>query len=415
MENNTNLKYKILWFDDDFAPKSDNEDYGENVTRSEFQLDVAAAADYGLDVVGVYNIEQFREQIESHCAFQAVVFDLKGLDENDVFNDMVMPEAFKMVQNIPNIEVFVYSANIHSETFKITLDELNKKRHVFQKDLMADPLFERITEVLDSKLHFYKDHQDCLYLFNNGYLDTQRNKSVMDELLENYSQRNTLYSPYNNIRQILENMLYHLESVGLIKPLGAKDSDGDRFNPLMRCLAEGYRNKTDATGNTVCDSSGKPERDFNKPIVPFELCRREFKYTLSFLGNISNRYSHFLKENPDYLKKNDADGCNEHILESTYHAFWAAMKWYYSFAMAFERCDKDLNKLKESITPPQKIISLILERDDNNKYHCGDYFIRYKDVERLNLKIGDEIEILKSDRNKFEMGYPMYAISIRKK
>lgn len=412
MENNTNHKYKILWFDDDFAPKSDKENYGENVTRTEFQEDVEAAVDYGLEVIGVYNIEQFRKQIESHCAFQAVIFDLKGLDENDVFNDMVMPEAFKLVQSIPNIEIFVYSANINSETFKITLDELKKKQHVFNKGLMVDPLFERIIEVLDKKLHFYKDHQDCLYLFNNGYLDTQRNKSVMDELLENYSQKNTLYSPYNNMRQILENMLYHLESIGLIKPLGAKDTEGDRFNPLMRCLAEGYHNKTN-------DNSGKIERDFSKPIVPFELCRREFKYTLSFLGNITNRYSHFLKENPDYLQRNDADGCNGFIQESAYQAFWAAMRWYYSFAVAFENCGRNLNKLYELNKPQKKCISLILEYDaSRNKYHCGEYFVKYSDVRDLNLSVGDEIEILESDTNTIEVLnniYPMYAKCIRKK
>ena len=107
----TNRTYNILWFDDDFEPISLDESHEENTTRDAFYDDVSEAKDYGLNVEGVWNLQDFKDKIKNYGKYQAVIFDLRGLDHDNKLNDSIMPKANKMVESLPNIEIFIYSAN----------------------------------------------------------------------------------------------------------------------------------------------------------------------------------------------------------------------------------------------------------------------------------------------------------------
>ncbi|MCR5575083.1 MAG: hypothetical protein K6F78_09740, partial [Bacteroidaceae bacterium] len=292
----SDYKYKILWLDDDFEPVSSKTNIDENMTRKAFQEDVELASDFNLEVVGVSTFEKFCAEVKNLQSFQAVVFDLKGMEQNNETSDMVMPEALDILERANDIPAFVYSANDKSEKFEITLRNIKKEGRCFPKALGVNPLFEKIVEVLDANLHYYKGHEECLLVFTKGYLDATSNKAKMDELLSKYDKRDRTYAPYNNMRCILENVLTTLSCVGLIK------EPSDKFSKRIAYLAEKVNPYKDKDGKIIYGEFNKPMLNYDDPVVSFNNCRREIKYIFKYLDDITNRYSHFLESSPNYLR-----------------------------------------------------------------------------------------------------------------
>ena len=392
MENNT--IYNILWFDDDFEPINFEEGYSENSDREIFLDDVALAEDFGIKVEGVWNLQDFKERIKKSSKYQAVIFDLRGLDCNDKFNDYIMPEAKEIVDKLPNIEVFVYSSNIHYPKFDITLKKINERGHVFNKGERPNKLYEKIRCVLDGNLHYYKNHPECLSLFNEGVLN-HTNRPHMDELLKKLEDKDSLYSPYNSMRQILEDMLDKLQKYRIIRAVDKGDKF-ETFNSRMKYLTDEFY--------SMKDSNGKNILDYDNPKVPYELCRREIKYILKYLKDITNHYSHFLEKNQNYLKEFDGYGCNLLVQQSAYKAFFVAMKWYYSLMH---------NRPINSLGP------FPMEKDETNTFHCGlDYMISYSTVKENQINVGDFVYILwsvQNDNEKTKEKYRFYAKKIVKR
>ena len=319
-------KYKILWLDDDFESVSSETNIDENLTRKAFHDDIELASDYSIEVVGVSNYEKFCDEVKNLQSFQAVVFDLKGMEQNNETSDMVMPEALELLRRAKDLPVFVYSANDKSEKFEITLRNIKKEGRCFPKALGATPLYKKILEVLDSNLHFYEGHEECLMVFTKGYLDATSNKAIMDELLRKYDEKDRSYAPYNNMRNILENVLQTLTSVGLIKEPSSK------FNKRIAYLAEKVNPQKDNFGNIIYGENNKPILNYDDPVVSFSDCRREIKYIFKFLDDITNRYSHFLESSPNYLRQGETVlDYNALIQQSVYPAFFVAIKWFFGY------------------------------------------------------------------------------------
>ena len=318
-------KYKILWFDDDFESVKEEASFDEKDTRKTFQEDAEMSSDYGIGVVGVPNYEMFCEEIKKLPSYQAVIFDLKGLEKDKNASDRVMPEALELIKANKDLPTFVYSANVTSEKFELTIGCLQDQGRCFPKALGVTPLYEKIVEVLDSNLHYYQTHKECLQLFSKNYLNATANRNRMDELLKMYEAKDKSYSPYNNMRHILEDMLETLVDIGLI------DSKFEEFAPRMSYLTKSFNPQKDDSGNTR-KKDGKTQWDYENPSVPFSTCRREIKYVLHFLGNITNRYSHFLEDEPEYLRQGELVlEYNYLIQQSVYPAFFVAMKWFYGY------------------------------------------------------------------------------------
>lgn len=318
-------KYKVLWLDDDFVPMiqtpSSPEDKQINLRRSTLIEDAQLAADYDLEVSKASSYEQFEANKDAFGTFDAVILDLRGLDNKDSFNVRVTGAAKALVDKYPGLLEYVYSANIDDPAFEITIGPLKDLGRCFSKALGPQPLFEKIKEDLDSKLNFYKKHEECLSLLQEGYIDSEH-KPAMNALLEDYIQKKPEAAPYNNMRKIMENMLQKLEECGdIVISAGQKPSFNNRLDYITQ-LCEVH---TDST-------TGRKVIDYDKPLFPFEKCSREVKYVLSFLGDITNLYSHFLKDNPSYLRKNEVSlEYNMLLQQSVYPAFFLAMKWYYGY------------------------------------------------------------------------------------
>ena len=388
----TNTIYNILWFDDDFEPINLEEVFEENTIRDAFREDVSYASEYGLNVEGVWNLQDFKDKIKDFGKYQAVIFDLRGLDHENKFNDSIMPKANKMVESLPNVEIFIYSANLNDRYFGSYVENL--RDHAFNKGCGVEPLLQKIREVLDNNLHYYKNHKECLALFNEGIL-SQENRPHMDELLRKYETNNSLYSPYNSMRQILEDMLNKLQEYGIIR-IADNGDKFETFNLKMKYLSEDFYLKKNNEGKSVLD--------YENPKVPFELCRREIKYIMKFLKDITNYYSHFLKESPNYLQDIDTYGCNLNIQQGAYNAFFAAMKWYYS--LMHGRPNKALGPFP-------------VEKDERGFFHCGkDYSVNPTTLRENCINVGDFVYILyvvPNENEKTQSIYRFYAKQIAKR
>ena len=388
----TNTIYNILWFDDDFEPINIEEAFEENTIRDAFREDVSYASEYGLNVEGVWNLQDFEDKIKDNGKYQAVIFDLRGLDHENKFNDSIMPLGYKKVESKPNVEIFIYSANLNDRYFGYYVESL--REHAFNKGRGVEPLLQKIREVLDKNLHYYKNHKECLALFNEGIL-SQENRPHMDELLRKYEANDSLYSPYNSMRQILEDMLNNLQKCGIIRIA----DNGDRFetfNLKMKYLSEDFYLKKNNEGKSVLD--------YENPKVPFELCRREIKYIMKFLKDMTNHYSHFLEKKQNYLKEYNVYGCNLLIQQSVYNAFFVAMKWYYS--LMHGRPNKALGPFP-------------VEKDERGFFHCGkDYSVNPTTLRENCINVGDFVYILydvPNENEKTQSIYRFYAKQIAKR
>ena len=156
-------KYKVLWLDDDFVPMiqtpSSPEDKQINLRRSTLIEDAQLAADYDLEVSKASSYEQFEANKDAFGTFDAVILDLRGLDNKDSFNVRVTGAAKALVDKYPGLLEYVYSANIEDPAFEITIGPLKDLGRCFSKALGPQPLFERIKEDLDSKLNYYNGHE----------------------------------------------------------------------------------------------------------------------------------------------------------------------------------------------------------------------------------------------------------------
>lgn len=321
-----NLKYKILWLDDDFKPINKDINSDENLTRKTFHEDVEIASDYGLDVVGVSSYENFCAEMNNISSYQAIVFDLKGIEKAKAVTDRVIHDALQLVKSHKNLPTFVYSNNITYDKFELTIADMNEAGRCFDKGLGVKHLYLKILEVLDSDLHYYEGREECLMVFTKGYLDATSNKAIMDELLKRYDEKDRFYSPYNFMRQILENVLQKLTDVGLIK------EPSDKFNKRIAYLAEKVNPLKDKDGNVVLGENNKLILNYEDPLVSYSDCRREIKYIFKYLDDMTNRYSHFLETSPNYLRQGETVlEYNALIQQSVYPAFFVAIKWFFGY------------------------------------------------------------------------------------
>ena len=127
------------------------------------------------------------------------------------------------------------------------------------------------------------------------------------------------------MRQILEDLCNGLVSVGVIpQNIYFKDDELRTLNQRIDYLVKLCHTHKDENGKTIFE--------YDNPIVPFSVCSREIKYIFNFLKDITNKYSHFLKENPNYLGPGEsAHQYNRLVKQSCYPAFFVAMKWYHNY------------------------------------------------------------------------------------
>ena len=318
------LKYNILWLDDYFGQLPEKaEGYIKNAHKI-FNRDVDDAIEYGFKVKGVDTFEAFAEEMRNIDIYDAIILDLRGMTKNGQESDSIIMYARELIRENKQVLTYIYSANLDDESkiFSLLLEDLRNAGHVFGKGESVSIMYEKIKQDLDLSLRFYVGYEYCLKLFTENYLST-KNRCRMDEILINYNTLDDTYQPYNGMRHILEDLCNELVSVGVISEY-YKGNKLKTLNQRIEYLAELCHTHRDENKNLIIE--------YDNPIVPFSVCSLEIKYIFKFLKDITNNYSHFLEENPDYLGLGEsAHQYNRLVKQSCYPAFFVAMKWYYNY------------------------------------------------------------------------------------
>lgn len=312
--------YNILWLDDDFVgPDYSNGDDIINARREGFLDDVAQAKQFGLVPDPAVDIEEFKKKFSRNPEkYQAVVLDIMDLNPNDSSDESALAEALRLVEKT-NVLVYVYSNNPDKPGHKDYIKVHVPSDHVVSKaGNVCDKLYSKIVDDLNDENKCFIAHKECLYLLNKGYLSTY---TQMKLILTNIDDET--YLPFNDMRQVLENMLDTLVQSGIIPAQTVGSNTYTTFNKRMDYITQ------DCPERTI---NGKKIIDWNNPCVPYSDCRHEIKWVLDFMGNITNRYSHYQNANPNFLLSGDLlSEYSKSIRKISYEAFFVSMKWYYGY------------------------------------------------------------------------------------
>lgn len=313
----SNNKYKVLWLDDFFVPIQNDcrEDLKESIEI--FQEDIEDAIDYGVSVKGVSNYEEFEAELPNINSYHGVVFDLRGMTKGGEVTDQTVHDALNLLRRSnKDIPIYIYSSNSAMEKFELTINDIKSQGRAFPKGKGVDDLVRKIISDMDNLYHFYIGHDECIHLFNENFLHPDL-RPIMDELLRSYSDSVLKCDPYNRMRKILENMLQSLNDIRIIKVNGDADK---KFNSRVNYICVACPKKIDKERNEVYD--------YHNPLVPFSVCNQETKYMIKFLGDMANFNSHFITKHSDSFLGYYYD---LNVIQATYSAFFAVMKWYYTF------------------------------------------------------------------------------------
>lgn len=317
--------YNILWLDDYFISLSNrsDEDINENYHKAAngFLRDVRKAEDNGISVKGVTTYKEFAEEFKQNAdLYQGVVFDLRGMamSEGEEASDYVIADAIEIVKQTKPIPMYVYSANTDLDKFEIPIYPIVKAGRAFDKGEGVRNLITKMLSDFDSSYHYYAGHEECLKLFKEGFLAPHQ-KPRMDDLLKHFDNLSDYYEPYTPMRKILEDMTRKLCEIGLLN----LDPKSSKLNQRIKQLAEHCHPCVDEYGNPI-----EGTHDFNNPIIPNSVINQDTKNLFRFLGLMTNNYSHF---NPNDSATYYGADYSLNIIKSTYYAFFAAMKWYYTY------------------------------------------------------------------------------------
>lgn len=318
-------KYKILWLDDFFAPLTSNFDKEFLNKCANFQEEIAQAKlDYDLEIDSIWDINQFPDYVQNIKQYQAVVFDLRGLNPDDSTDLMPMPSAYNQIKD-KGVLAYVYSANTNDAKFSITLDQLKKEGRCFSKGgadfetgrTALEVLLDKVVADLGSSLNFYEGHEECLNIFKNGWLDSD-SRPDMDSILSIHHDRNYLDLPAGKMRKIMEMIAHKLIEVNVLP-----SDTQTKIKQWTRCFCNSYNRSSD----------GDTPWDYNSPSIPYGLCGRDVRVMMNHLANA-------LDENNHYFKTISNERIRQYIWSSVYDAFFVVIWWFDWFMKNLENLDK---------------------------------------------------------------------------
>lgn len=313
--------YNILWFDDDFTTEKSDDRIIE-ARRISFKNDVERSKEYGIQYDTACTYEEFAEKIQKNEGqYQAVILDLMGLNPNNSSDDTGIYKAEEILLKTQGILKYVLSNNTNNPKFKDFIYVKFGKENIFSKATDWDLMFSKIKNDLDGNLYYYLGHEECLWLFNEGFLDSKDNRGRMDKIMKSWVNNESQTILYNDIRQILENMLIKIAMLPQNKDMISytNQNDVDSFNSKMYYITDKYN-----------EINGK--KNYNDPKMPYSKCSHEIKRVLKYLGDLTNRYSHYQNNHPDYLLPGNLQSeYDPYFMTSIYNAFYIAMKWFYGY------------------------------------------------------------------------------------
>ncbi len=378
-------KYKILWIDDQYELLSELMERCELIHN--FEITKCRFAKEGMTI--------FKEYLED---WSAVVLDAKVLFEsmNEIPSTRGLSycrdciNEFKAIRSVPT---FIFTGQ--PDLFSNELFENMVSKYYIKGDdedqLIADIIIEADKLIENQIIHKYQDIYDSLKTLG---ISEYTKSIILDILLSlHYTEKQSAFRPihhYNQLRQLVEYLFRVCHRVGLVPD---------------QCIPNGIVNLNQCSiylAGKNAEIAGVRYGVLGERVIP-EYIEAIIRSVLDF-GNI---HSHTVElDNEDTIKV-------ENILKS-------AQSKYLIFGLTLQMCeviiwfanyinthnDKEVNLLYCQLLANDENKSkyegkdFIVEKDEQNNYHCDQCRLSYKIAQHYKGKIVTLYEVVKSDPEK---------------
>lgn len=320
------MKYNVLWLDDHFGIPNDPME----ILFSSF-VSSQKNGRYSL-----FNVERCQTAAEmkslisqDECRYQAVILDVFGKSDDQQITDSAKP-FFEMLSFLKQRElcVLVFSGELTKDNNRTVIDLFEadgwqEGREYFYKHLGYQRLFKQLQIDLEEKLHRYKPFPELLALFTKGYLHLS-DKKRMDQLLDDYNNKNTDTLGKGYIRDLLQSMIETLVYTDGQKE-GKKLIDNDLLSPKLRRFGDLF--KALSYGRLGREGNHGHPNSFTDPYVPESICPAPIKNAVQYLGNMANLLDHGKDKSEEVFDQ----PYYSTMMLGIYPSLIEVLRWYYYY------------------------------------------------------------------------------------
>lgn len=407
------MKYRVLWYDDDFCNESQN--YSGMISQLRRLKKFVEKGGHEFEFFQVFQEKDFDAHLSSESHFDAVILDLRGLDLENKTNLDMAKAAMKKLNNI-HAQRYVFSATPEDSYFNFEKNTKFNENAIPRENWISkferegeggiENLANKILQDLALADRLYNGFEFVLELRRNNWL-SEESKSIIDEIMRLNHNGESIKDYYNAIREqiVKKDVAGRLKDEGIIP---ADQIDSHAY------ICNFYRKRGDV-------------KDYEDPYLPYELCGADIKVAIDYLWNMANVGSHLKNASNDPV-------IEQFVCKQTFYSLLITLKWFWTIMDRTLKKDVSLLAHKESLpdqikeilgnmekreTPNPKLDEAVLEYDKLLKaWHCGNCYVNDKVIETNGLNEGDRVVIIARQENMsykddIKKAYPFYA-KIRK-
>ena len=387
MKMETNKKYKVLWFDDEFDSLDIIKEKGK---LKGIQLNGFKNAKEG--------IEELMNRIED---YDAVIVDGKfyekpgqtgdALGDHALFNVGV---ALESLQDRKKIPWFILSGQISFTKEKNRYAEGFKNNKVYDKTIESDieELWKDIKSEADQQVETQIRHKyhRVFEVCSEKYIGEETGRKLFNAITIIESDSDTLNTEdfFNSVRKVIEKLFIGFNRIGV--------------------LPEEIINKSGWLNNSskfLCNTH--PLYKLNK-----EVLHPTISFSLKNIMQIIQDASHTEGTLTLRIDEHVSSLSTPYLYKSIVLQLLDILLWFKAFSDTHP--DRESNRLEFSYAELDKggEYSGIIEQDSLGNHYCGEYLLNSSYLTTNNYKIGDKIIIKESsnntnNRNKYM--YPKFA------
>lgn len=392
MKMDTNKKYKVLWFDDEFDTLDIIREKGK---LNSIQLCGFKNAKEGIDELNL-RIEEY----------DAVVVDGKFYEKPGQLGDTLGDQALfnvgvalERLQDRKKIPWFILSGQISFTKDRNRYADGFKNNKVYDKTIESDILelwrdikFEANRQIETQIRHKY---QRVFEVCTEKYLGEDAGRRLFNAMtiLENDIDKLDTEDFFNSVRKIIEKLFYGFNRLGIL-PDEILNTNG-WMNSASRFLCNSHQ-------------SFKLNKEILHPAISFNL-----KHIMQIIQDASHSEGSLSLRIDEFV----GSMSTAYLYKSVVLQLLDIIIWYKTFSD--NHPDASVNKSNFSWTSQDKVDEYcgIISQDNLGNYYCGDYLLNSNFLEPNNYNVGDRIKIKESVKNtngRSNFMYPKFATKIIK-
>jgi len=366
-------KFKILWLDDFFGPITDVMDEDTRKSHNNFQDKVnELVEDYpDIEFVTIYSINQFFDITDLH-QYQAIIFDLRGLNPEDSQDTLPIHQALEIIGN-KDILTYIFSANTDAGEYTNDINKIRQLGRCFSKNdsdkeynlSSYECLMRKVYQELTDSMYLFEGKEECLRIFNNNWVDSsEETLGWMKNILNTWDKKEVHILPADDMRKICEMIAKKLIGIGLL-PINTPIT----IKQWTKYFTDSFIRKDD-TGTREIEKD-ITKRDYNNPYVPFVLCDKGVRVMMEHAAATLDNQNHYYSTIKDKIIR-------EKIWNSAFDAFFVIIRWFDWFMHICEKYNGDWQKYIEDRKPQDIQINL-----PNNKQSKSVTFVEGKEYKGI--------------------------------